>query len=310
MKKETFEFKVIAKGRSLEEHSDERGNVWVPANRGDSFQLKVSNHSEGRVMAVCSVDGLCVMTGEVPEDGRLRGYIVKPGAAMLVPGWRLDDDHIAEFEFTESAKSYAAQMGRKNEKQGQLICEIFYEKPPPPKPKPPAEIAEVEEDMAFAPPEGTALFTPQELPDGPDLPNTTYSLGRMDPQTPGGGDATGDNVLRSSGAGELESMFGEPDNVGVGFGKKAEHKTNTVDFKVDGSVPPVRFVIRYDTARGLQRRGVGCAIPPMWSSHPGNRPSTSQIVGDLARFNRDAERRRKEAESKGLGARLKKWFGG
>jgi hypothetical protein len=151
MKTKDYEFGVISRGRVLDETRDESGQTCLTATRGDTFELSIINHSDRRIMAVCSVDGLCVMTGELSDDGRLRGYIIKPGLEMTIPGWRLDDDHVAAFEFTETAKSYSAQMGRKNEKHGHLICEIYLEKAPEPAPKPPAEVAEVDEGIAFAP---------------------------------------------------------------------------------------------------------------------------------------------------------------
>ena len=163
-----------------------------------------------------------------------------------------------------------------------LICEIYREKPLPPPPKPPAEIAEVEEGLAFAP-------------------------------------ATRDERLLSRSAGKTEPMLDTPDadasetdesdNLGVGFGKKAEHRTTTVDFEADRSAPPVRLVIRYDTERGLKRRGMGCALPPMWSPQTsGKQPGESP--GDIARFLRDAEKRRESKRNEGFGARLKRFFGG
>ncbi len=290
MKRQAYAFKVLSRGRELQEHEDDDGTNWVAATRGDRFELYIANDSDWRVMAVCSVDGLCVMTGEPAEDARLRGYIIQPGARMVVPGWRLDDDHVAEFEFTAAAKSYSAQMGRKNDKHGYLICDIYRERPLPPPPKPPVEIAEVDEDFAFAPSERDNILR-------------SAPADKLFSRSAGETESTFDTLLND--AAEAD----EPDNLGVGFGKKAEHRTTTVDFSVDHSAPPVRLAIRYDTERGLQRRGMGCAVPPKWSPQTsGQQPGESP--GDLARFMRDVEKRRENKRSEGWGARLKRLFGG
>jgi|GEM_PF-2703038 len=285
MRDGNYDFEVLSAGKRLDEHSSEDCEVWIAGMLGASFELRVKNRSVGRTMACCSVDGLSVMTGE-PSDGKLHGYIVGANSTLVIPGWRLDEDNIAQFEFTESAKSYASQMGQKNEKQGYLICSIYQEQVVPPEPPKPVEIAEVDEGPAYAP----------LLRSAPA--NRDQGLFSRSADT-GSGDIDFNSLL-----GDDEA---EPNNIGVGFGKKTEHHSRTVSFKIDPAITPVVIEIRYDTTRGLERRGMGCAVPPGWDTEAFESPSYS---GHPKPPNMECRIQGGIPEKKSLASKILGWFRG
>jgi hypothetical protein len=88
------------------------GRTYVPVPRlGIEYTIRVWNHGPRRITAIVSVDGLSVINGR-PASETHPGYIVAPGTAIEIKGWRRDVDTVAAFRFEEREKSYAARMGR------------------------------------------------------------------------------------------------------------------------------------------------------------------------------------------------------
>lgn len=97
-------------GRTLPVHQHQ-GRHYVVGEPGHEYQLVLRNHSGARVLAVPSVDGVNVITGQTasPEQG---GYVLAPHDSVAVAGWRKSLDEIAAFYFTQHRNSYAARTGR------------------------------------------------------------------------------------------------------------------------------------------------------------------------------------------------------
>lgn len=87
------------------------GRTFVIGRPGARYGLRVSNHSDGRVLVVMSVDGLNVLTGETAGYGQ-RGYVFEPHQSYDVTGWRKSDTEVAAFTFAPLPQSYAARTGR------------------------------------------------------------------------------------------------------------------------------------------------------------------------------------------------------
>jgi hypothetical protein len=97
-------------GRSLTVYEHE-GRHYVAGEPGHEYQLVLRNHSGGRVLAVTSVDGVNVITGETAAPAQ-SGYVMGPHDSVSVAGWRKSLDEIAAFYFTPLRNSYAARTGR------------------------------------------------------------------------------------------------------------------------------------------------------------------------------------------------------
>lgn len=97
-------------GRTLAIHHY-RGQRYVAGTPGHEYELRLRNAGGERVLAVTSVDGVNVVTGQTaaPEQG---GYVLGPYQSLGIGGWRKSLDETAAFYFTEHRNSYAARTGR------------------------------------------------------------------------------------------------------------------------------------------------------------------------------------------------------
>ena len=88
-----------------------RGEYWVAGRPGAKYSIEVHNRLGERLLAVTSVDGVNVLSGETAawDQG---GYVFEPGESYQISGWRKSDTEVAAFTFTESPNSYAERTGR------------------------------------------------------------------------------------------------------------------------------------------------------------------------------------------------------
>lgn len=87
------------------------GRLFIAGRPGARYALRVTNHTGGRVLAVMSVDGVNILTGETAGFGQ-RGYVFRPYESYEVSGWRKSDSEVAAFTFAALPRSYAALTGR------------------------------------------------------------------------------------------------------------------------------------------------------------------------------------------------------
>ena len=88
-----------------------RGDYWVAGTPGHRYAIEVRNDQRERLMAISSVDGVNVITGDTAGFSQ-SGYVFAPSEAFRIDGWRKSDTEIAAFTFTASNDSYAARTGR------------------------------------------------------------------------------------------------------------------------------------------------------------------------------------------------------
>ena len=87
------------------------GRAYVVGKPGNEYQVKVLNRGTEDLLAVVSVDGVNAITGET-ADASQSGYVLSPGSAIDVQGWRKSLSQTAAFYFTSLADSYAGRTGR------------------------------------------------------------------------------------------------------------------------------------------------------------------------------------------------------
>ena len=87
------------------------GRRWIAGEPGHEYDLRIRNCADVRVLAVISVDGVNVITGQSASPAQ-SGYVLEPGENLTVEGWRKSMDRTAAFVFTDPADSYAARTGR------------------------------------------------------------------------------------------------------------------------------------------------------------------------------------------------------
>src|SRR5262249_39846641 len=87
------------------------GRLYVAGDPGTRYGLRFANHTGGRVLAVVSVDGVNIVTGETANYDQ-RGYVLDPWQTINVNGWRKSETAVAAFQFSPLSASYAAKTGR------------------------------------------------------------------------------------------------------------------------------------------------------------------------------------------------------
>ena len=112
------------------------GRAYVVGKPGNEYQLALRNRAGEDVLAVVSVDGVNVVSGETAAPSQ-SGYVLEPSRALEIRGWRKSLAEIAAFYFTALPDSYAARTGRP-ENVGVVGVAVFRRKASPP----PAPLAE------------------------------------------------------------------------------------------------------------------------------------------------------------------------
>jgi hypothetical protein len=88
-----------------------QGRAYMAGKPGNEYQVTVRNRLREEVLAVVSVDGVNVISGETADAGQ-SGYILSPLGAYDIQGWRKSLAETAAFYFTALPDSYAARTGR------------------------------------------------------------------------------------------------------------------------------------------------------------------------------------------------------
>ena len=88
-----------------------QGRAYVVGKPGNEYQVVVRNRTGEEVLAVVSVDGVNVITGETADPSQ-SGYVLAPQGSVAIQGWRKDLSRTAAFYFTSLPDSYAARTGR------------------------------------------------------------------------------------------------------------------------------------------------------------------------------------------------------
>ena len=104
------------------------GRLFVAGEPGARYSLRVSNHTNGRVLVVMSVDGVNILSGETAGYDQT-GYVLDPRDSYDVNGWRKSDTEVAAFSFAPLPQSYAARTGRPGD-VGVIGMAVFKERVP------------------------------------------------------------------------------------------------------------------------------------------------------------------------------------
>ena len=122
---QVLELEVVVHGRPVTEYA-RLGNMFVEGRIGSEFVLRVRNNSDRRSVVVVSVDGLSVMNGRTAS--RLdSGYVLDSNENLEIPGWRLNDQAVANFFFSALPGAYASQMD-KPDNIGVIGAVMYHEK--------------------------------------------------------------------------------------------------------------------------------------------------------------------------------------
>jgi hypothetical protein len=249
MKSNSCEVRVLIKGRPATEFFHEGAN-YMEGRGGSEFEIEVRNLTHKRQMAVVSVDGLSVISGQV-AGLESPGYILNPFQTIVIPGWKLDNNSAAKFEFGSRASSYVQSVEGTATNCGVIGVMIWSEKVP--------VIINNHSTWANSP-----MRAMSKGLGGGMFGSVSASAASMDSSTE-----------------TLSASVASVNNLGTGFGAATTFNTSSVTFEKDAVVDTL--VMYYDDARGLKARGIvierpvqrysttpnpfpgiGCTPPPGW----------------------------------------------
>lgn len=115
-------------GRELPIHVRD-GRRYVAGEPDHEYEIRIRNRSGARLLAVTSVDGVNVLSGDTAAPTQA-GYVLDAHDETRVAGWRKNLSEVASFYFTRLPDSYAARTGRPDD-VGVIGLALFREKSPP-----------------------------------------------------------------------------------------------------------------------------------------------------------------------------------
>jgi hypothetical protein len=124
----TVEIFDRSEGRVLPVYWHE-GRRYVVGKPGNEYAIRVRNGADGRVLAVMSVDGVNVITGDTASPQQ-SGYVLSPYESAEIAGWRTSLSRTSAFYFTSLPDSYAARTGRPDN-VGVIGVAVFVERSRP-----------------------------------------------------------------------------------------------------------------------------------------------------------------------------------
>src|SRR5262245_57138999 len=206
------------------------GVAWVVGTPGKEYALRVCNSTGGRVLAVMSVDGVNVVTGDTAAP-RQSGYVLDAWQCTDIGGWRKSLERTAAFYFTELPDAYATRTGRP-ENVGVIGVALFPERVRAARKDWPTPMERQERDDAAAgKPAAPAAESAAQAPMG-------ASRGAADSAA----------VIR-----EMVPQLGK---LGTGHGRSEDSPAQMVSFERASDAPAEVLTIRYDRRDNLIAMGV------------------------------------------------------
>ncbi len=211
-----------------------QGRWYVPGKPGARYAVSLTNRAGGRALAVLSVDGVNVVSGETAATDQA-GYVLTNGQYARITGWRKDLQRVAAFEFTTLPDSYAARTGRPDN-VGVIGVAVFRERyvPPPPPVAPPVVS---ERDRAMKNEAQGAAAPSAQAADGYER-----------------ADRVAREESRASGA--LAQAPMPTEKLGTGHGRTERSVTSYTSFERAQSTPNEVIAIHYDSRDNLVAMGV------------------------------------------------------
>lgn len=208
-------------GRELPVHWHE-GRAYVVGKPGNEYQVVVRNRRGEDLLAVTSVDGVNVLSGQTasPDQG---GYVVGPWERLDIRGWRKSLGETASFYFTSLGDSYAGRTHRP-ENVGVIGVALFRRAAPRYAP-----YSEPQDD--WAPP-------PAEY-----APRSESGASRERP------DAAGPLAKRAAPSAQSAPL-------GTGHGRREHSQARYTEFERATRDPVETIAIYYDSYRNLVAQGV------------------------------------------------------
>ena len=239
-------------GRALSVYPKD-GRHWVVGTPGLEYGIRVCNTTGSRVLAVMSVDGVNVVSGETASPAQ-SGYVLSAHECADINGWRKNNSSTAAFYFTELPDAYAARTGRP-ENVGVVGVAFFRERPP--------------------------RITWKDAPARIAASPATEPAARQDAAD---ASATAEGRAGNAQAARSEMAAGAPApapmaKIGTGHGRREWSYVQTTQFERESSTPNQTIAINYDRRENLVAMGI--LPPPSLARSPNPFPNwTPRFVPD------------------------------
>lgn len=102
------------------------GEIFVESPDRGNYSLRLTNHSSKKKLAVISIDGRSIVSGEL-ADYNCPGYILIPYQSIEIKGWLRTNTECASFEFSKKENSYDLKIGGDGKNLGVIGVAIFDE---------------------------------------------------------------------------------------------------------------------------------------------------------------------------------------
>jgi hypothetical protein len=266
-----------------------QGKTLVIGEKGQEYVVQIRNTTAARIEAVVSVDGLDAITGK-KASVHSPGYVIDAWSSVDIAGFRLSDQKVAAFTFSDVDGSYAAKSGSGTQSVGVIGVAIYREKPsvpsftlttttvdhrwiPPRYPSNPFMVyygCQPSVTVAYGPPEAYKGVLSGDWVDihgqtnrcgGPSSGISSFLRSNDDVLTLLGTVAS--NVASADSPSvncvtTADSELPTTDSVSLGtaFGREVESGVTTVDFVRETRNPHEIVRIHYDSRDGFVRMGI------------------------------------------------------
>ncbi len=232
------------------------GSMYFAGQQGNRYDLRLTNNTGERVEVVITVDGRDVISGELGNYKRQRGYVLEPWESTAVEGFRQSYDQVAAFRFSDLQHSYTGLQGTPQH-AGVVGVAVFTER------RRSARRYRKALAKAQTPP---PVYEPYYQGTGSTSAPTAF------PESPG-------RSKRAAGAAEeaemdaAPAMAGDdaftapapepaPRQLGTAYGETQYSSVQEVAFKRRRRRKPDAFLtVYYDSMEGLNARGVAVSSP-------------------------------------------------
>jgi hypothetical protein len=229
------------------------GRYWVVGTPGQEYSIRFCNTSPGRVLAVMSVDGVNVISGDTASPSQ-SGYVLNGYECTDISGWRKSMTRTAAFYFTELPDAYATRTGRP-ENLGVIGVAVFRERVPA---------------TTWRRPGGR--ITNEARRDAPAAQQDSQEAGEAKRAEAGTLAADAQAPAAAAPAPSLASKLG------TGHGRSEDSYAERVRFDRESATPNETIAIHYDRRENLAAMGI--LAPPVIARTPDPFPAWPHFVPD------------------------------
>ncbi len=242
-----------------------RGEYWVAGTPGAKYAIDIRNASGRRLLAVTSVDGVNVVSGET-ANVQQTGYVFGAYQRYDITGWRKSNSDVAAFEFTASPNSYAERTGRPRD-VGVIGVALFPERAP-------VQVQPVVPYHSRARRYDESANAPR--PPTPAPGAAAPSAADAEKSAAPSGDLASESRSESKDSMAKRAAPQAAPKLGTGHGERESSYVNHTAFERESSAPAEVIRIRYDSYANLLASGVIAAPRPV---QPRPNPFPDSAVG-------------------------------